>query len=955
MALVYVSSTFADLREHREAVRMAIRRLGHKDIAMEHYVAEDVRPVDRCLSDVRSADLYVVVMAWRYGFIPPGHTQSITELEYRAAVEAGIPVLAFVLSEDEPWPRKLMELRDEVEAFRTELLEARIAGVFGSKDDLARQVSEGVQKWSSGTGEASTDWYAYQQAVVERYRYVRLSVIAGAQHDRMARIPLLDVFVSQQLRAGRPNFDLPDEEGAGGPALTEDGAAVLGREPKQVVLGGPGSGKSTLFQVTLLNAVDPVAFLVELREYVLVGSQDFVAFLVANTWEKFGVRVTEAQLAEALKAGATIFFDGLDEIFDRAAHARVINQFHAFTTRFPEARLVVSSRIVGYDPDELGLAGFEHYTLLDFGLKEIRSFVPAWYQHYTFEGDERDAAGLVDRIADNPRLLELAGNPLLLTMMAVLYKHQDLPEKRWKLYERCTDVLLEDWDVKRKRIDSLELLPLGFRLGRDQKAEILQNIAMAMLSARPGSGRELNAIAYEPLRDIIAAYLERQYAKSAGEAQATAVEILNHLRERTFVLAETGEGVFGFVHRTFMEYFVARHVLAEFNRRKADYGWLKAEVYWKHWQNAEWHEPLLLLSAMLAGQGSPIREVVTALAEVRLVAGRPFALRCLGETGTVAAEDQDWAADLVHRMVDELSFIPPKDAFRAEYAADVAAALSSVAGSFPFQPVTLQLISEYRNSSVISNRITGFQLELATAPRSERRRMAMSALPDKDEAVRRAAIAVLDRDSGDEAVFGAFLTALERERNTRVREPLITALDRGWPGRRAVLDAIAWRSVQETSYKHAIWVAKHLAIAWAGDPGARDIVIQLPSEAPAEKCREVVDAVASALVKGWRGQLDFAHFLERHMDGGEFPVKWAAVRTCAIAHIRVLYQWVWDHPEAFGRFELIEVMRATYRHKAVAEWIVRLMNEHPDPHLREAAGQALERVYGRRTVPLRET
>ena len=45
MARVYVSSTFADLRDYREAVRLAIRRLGHEDVAMEYYVAEDVRPV----------------------------------------------------------------------------------------------------------------------------------------------------------------------------------------------------------------------------------------------------------------------------------------------------------------------------------------------------------------------------------------------------------------------------------------------------------------------------------------------------------------------------------------------------------------------------------------------------------------------------------------------------------------------------------------------------------------------------------------------------------------------------------------------------------------------------------------------------------------------------------------------------------------------------------------------
>src|SRR5262249_53554847 len=158
-----------------------------------------------------------------------------------------------------------------------------------------------------------------------------------------------------------------------------------------------------------------------------------------------------------------------------------------------KARVVVSSRIAGYDESGLGLAGFTHYTLLDFGLVEVGAFVPSWYKHYTLENDERDAAGLIRRVSENPRLLELAGNPLLLTMMAIIYKHQDLPEKRWQLYARCTLVLLEDWDVKRKNIDRDELLP--FHMAADQKAEILQNVAMEML-ASPHGVSDLNAIGY---------------------------------------------------------------------------------------------------------------------------------------------------------------------------------------------------------------------------------------------------------------------------------------------------------------------------------------------------------------------------------------------------------------------------------------------------------------------------
>ncbi|HEX3233048.1 MAG TPA: DUF4062 domain-containing protein, partial [Gemmatimonadales bacterium] len=67
---VYISSTYQDLIEHRAAVDRTLRRMGHDVIGMEQYVAEGSKPVDRCLADVRVADAYVIIVAWRYGYVP---------------------------------------------------------------------------------------------------------------------------------------------------------------------------------------------------------------------------------------------------------------------------------------------------------------------------------------------------------------------------------------------------------------------------------------------------------------------------------------------------------------------------------------------------------------------------------------------------------------------------------------------------------------------------------------------------------------------------------------------------------------------------------------------------------------------------------------------------------------------------------------------------------------------
>jgi Domain of unknown function (DUF4062) len=76
---------------------------------MEYYVADSERPLERCLRDAAACDLYIGLLAWRYGYIPPGEHQSVTELEYRAAAAAGKPALIFILSEDASWPRSSMD------------------------------------------------------------------------------------------------------------------------------------------------------------------------------------------------------------------------------------------------------------------------------------------------------------------------------------------------------------------------------------------------------------------------------------------------------------------------------------------------------------------------------------------------------------------------------------------------------------------------------------------------------------------------------------------------------------------------------------------------------------------------------------------------------------------------------------------------------------------------------
>ena len=84
---VYISSTFNDLKNFRQAIINCIVSLGdyYKPVSMEFYDAEDAHFVKKCLDDVEACNIYILILGKRYGYIPKGFTKSITELEYDKA------------------------------------------------------------------------------------------------------------------------------------------------------------------------------------------------------------------------------------------------------------------------------------------------------------------------------------------------------------------------------------------------------------------------------------------------------------------------------------------------------------------------------------------------------------------------------------------------------------------------------------------------------------------------------------------------------------------------------------------------------------------------------------------------------------------------------------------------------------------------------------------------------
>jgi energy-coupling factor transporter ATP-binding protein EcfA2 len=464
----------------------------------------------------------------------------------------------------------------------------------------------------------------YRNALLQEYGTLKLSAI-HAEYDQASSdrtVALQKIYIQQRVKEASPPrylsrdyrrrlqaegrlFGVPEETEHGNIALEYERAPArplretLADESFRcvVILGDPGLGKSTLLQHLALEWAEggsqSVPFLIELRKYTRDHShpRSFLEFMEKGTWSY--CHLAQAELDRYLRDNrGTILFDGLDEVFDESLRGNIVAEIVGFARDYPRARVMVTTRVVGYaigspNPELFRAAGFRALTLQDFNDLEINEFILKWYAASVSDTTERDelARRLTKDIACSKSIRELAGNPLLLTMMALLNRRKHLPRERLKLYEACAELLVEGWDAARH-------LERSAYLTHDDKIEILQRIAYEIQHERQGlSG---NMISEKRLRDIL---IDALSDRKIDNPRIAAEKIVTALSERDFMLCSVGDEQFSFVHRTFLEYFCAKEYLSHLENGGSANELL--DLFRRQWHDDTWHEVLRLVCAMV--------------------------------------------------------------------------------------------------------------------------------------------------------------------------------------------------------------------------------------------------------------------------------------------------------------------------------------------------------------------
>lgn len=143
---IFLSSTFRDLRDERQAVLEAILELGHFPAGMEIFPAADATPWELIRSIIEDSDYYVLIVGGKYGSTGPEGI-SYTEMEFNLALELKKPILAFIHDAPDQIPGGKAELepkaRKRLENFRRRVSQ-RLWKPWLTKEDLKTSVLLGL-------------------------------------------------------------------------------------------------------------------------------------------------------------------------------------------------------------------------------------------------------------------------------------------------------------------------------------------------------------------------------------------------------------------------------------------------------------------------------------------------------------------------------------------------------------------------------------------------------------------------------------------------------------------------------------------------------------------------------------------------------------------------------------------------------------------------------------------
>jgi len=485
-------------------------------------------------------------------------------------------------------------------------------------------------------------------------------------------------------------------------------AKLLERAPRLVVLGDPGSGKTTMLRwlatacllklnndpelnslpdVETLPEGDLLPFIIRCRELEEKGFsfEDIIRQSLRKSELESGSFEIKQFRSKMEEGKLLILVDGLDEIVDITLRAKFCSELEQFSDLYPKAPIIVTSRIVGYKEMRYRIGrDFKHGVIAELSESDKEEFVSRWCS--VTEPQEnwlKSKNEIIESIRASDRIDRLTGNPMLLTTLALVKrKVGKLPTRRNELYREAIGVLLNWRSELDAPLDSYEALPQ------------LEYIAYEMCQRGTQQLR----------RDEVIQLLEnmrKDYPNIRSVRNRTPEDFLSLLESRTGLIVQVGEKrhngqmlpVYEFRHLTFQEYLAGLALVEGHfpgHDRSRNLGQRISPLAGKEDQRQDWREAIRLCISCCNDE--LVDEAMLAVLEARSNKSEKeskrtiLAIYCL-------ADEPNVSQDIAMKVINSYSELP-LDYYNND-SSDAVKAAKALSNSLWKKALTTDLINRY--------------------------------------------------------------------------------------------------------------------------------------------------------------------------------------------------------------------------------------------------------------------
>lgn len=488
----------------------------------------------------------------------------------------------------------------------------------------------------------------YLEKIIDYFQYVPLMSVdfrlVNQKFTENANLKLAKVYIPLDTK-----MRVLDENNPHGAKRYLSAVESIERFNQIVLLGAPGTGKTTFLSYLalslashqlnkatnihfqnkdkMLGLANLLPVYVILREFAAWISDSKTTSRKSKLFSEYILSIAsdlglsefyEALMGRIQSGNAVLLLDGLDEVGMNDDTLKKLKEcIECLKSAYPQTPIVVSCRVLSYqDPTWTLSENWIETELNGLSSEKINSFIDSWYNQLTEVsgiGNRHILSTKLKQAVHDSSIGQLASNPLLLTVMAIVHAHKgELPNARAVLLDDIVDMLLWRWESAKVE---------GFSESSSQWRQLLAEAVASNIDVKlvfwklAFNTHERQSYSstdrYNHSTDISDIELIRAFASlHPAKSYDWAKELIQIINLRAGLILESKPYYYSFPHRSFQEYLAGCHLSNSANFVDLSISLSKQGMYWRDvillaigrltHLNGDIDRPLMLISELLS-------------------------------------------------------------------------------------------------------------------------------------------------------------------------------------------------------------------------------------------------------------------------------------------------------------------------------------------------------------------